>query len=425
MTRAVAVCALVLSSVLAFGAASARITVTLASRPTTLGAGTAWNAILVVRSDGRPAAGAAPQLVARMGPTTRTFRAVPTGRTGTYRARVILLASGRWILSARLRGRTYALGSIGVRARGETYRVRQPYGLAVAPDGTVVFANGPDHRVLRIDPRTRRLTLVAGTGRTGFSGDGGLAMQANVEHPIAVATDRVGNVFVVADARIRRIDAASGTITTIAGTGEDGYSGDGGPATSARLRGMTAVAVDGAGNLYVAEYAGRIRRIDAATGIIRTIAGTGVERSGGDGGPGLSAQIDRPHGVAVAADGAIVVTDTYGARIRRIDPSGTITTIAGTGIEGDRGDGGPAMSAELRLPAQMAIAPDAGIVFSDHGNNRIRRIAPDGRISTVAPLLSPGGVAVDSGGIVYAGGLDPPRVIAVDPSTGSVRELAS
>ena len=246
-----------------------------------------------------------------------------------------------------------------------------------------------------------------------------------MEFPIDATVGANGDVYVAAGNRIQRIDAG-GTVTTVAGTGVEGYSGDGGPATAAQLDFPTGVAVAPDGGLYISEVRGRIRRVDAATGQISTYAGVGRNASSGDGGPALSAEIDRPHGLTVSRDGAVYVADTYGGRIRKIDPATrTITSVAtglstlpvhvavapdgsvlvveaqgavvsrvgpdgarapliGTGVRGSTGDGGTAARARIEEPAGVAVASDGTIYVADLDARRVRRVDPSGRITTIA-----------------------------------------
>ena len=251
-----------------------------------------------------------------------------------------------------------------------------PYGVAVDGAGNLYIADVGNHRIRKVDS-TGTIITIAGTEERGFSGDGGPAIQAQLDAPSGVAVDELGNLY-IADRnnhRIRRVDS-TGTITTIAGTEERGFSGDGGPATQAPLFLPTGVAVDGAGNLYIADqYNHRIRRVDS-TGTITTIAGTGELGFGGDGGPAIQAQLGDPTGVAVDGPGNLYIADQYNHRIRRVDSTGTITTIAGTGERGFSGDGGPAIQAQLDDPTGVAVDGAGNLYIADASNHRIRLLTP-------------------------------------------------
>jgi hypothetical protein len=256
------------------------------------------------------------------------------------------------------------------------------------------------------------ISLVAGRGVAGYLGDGGPATLAQLNGPTGVATDAAGGVL-VADAsnRVRRI--AYGTITTIAGSGVAGHVSeglplpeDGGPAIDAQMNDPIGVAVDHAGNIVIADALyHRIRRV-TADGTITTIAGNGIPSFWGDGGPATEANLQYPTGVALDHDGNVFVADAGNHRIRRIDPDGTITTVAGTGSAGFAGDGGPATEAQLHKPTGVAVSRKGELFIADEYNHRIRRVGPHGRISTIAgatdipPMydgLVPGGYGGDGG----------------------------
>ena len=326
---------------------------------------------------------------------------------------------GDWRLSARLGSRTVPLATVDVRSAGAD--LFEPFRVAVAPDGSLVIPNGRAHNVLRL--RGGRLEVIAGNGRDGFEADGVQATTTAVGFPIDAAVAPNGDVYVVSAHRVRRIDAASGTISTFAGTGVDGHTGDGGPATAAQLDGPVAVAVAPSGDVFIAEGVGRIRRVDAS-GVITTYAGLGHQASSGDGGPAMAAEIDRPHGLTVGPDGAVYVADTYGGRIRRIDPvtrtirpsspasrrfpctsrspttarcssprrrarrsrecRGRRTRVVGTGFRGSTGDGGQAARARDRGAVRRRCR--AGRIPLRLGSRRPPRAAhrPAGRVTTVA-----------------------------------------
>jgi hypothetical protein len=284
------------------------------------------------------------------------------------------------------------------------------------------------------------ITAVAGTGVAGFSGDGGPATSAQLNQPRAIAFDRSGNRYVVdtVNQRIRKIDP-SGIITTIAGTGVAGYSGDGGPATAAEINWPHGAAIDSAGNLYISDSSNhRIRKIDRA-GIITTVAGTGVLGFNGDG-PGPSVELNQPKALFMDANDTLYFDDQDNNRVRRLDASGVVTTVAGDGVAGYGGDGGPATSAHLQQPKGVWVDGHGSVYIADFNNNRVRRVDPAGIITTLAgtgaagfngdgipatsaELWGPRAVAVDAGGNLYIGEELNQRVRRVD-SGGVITTVA-
>ena len=261
-----------------------------------------------------------------------------------------------------------------------------PTGVALDGQGNLYITDLDNNRVRRVDA-AGMIATVAGTGDYGSRGDGGPAAQAALHWPEGVALDGQGNLYIAdgGNHRVRRVDAA-GTIATVAGTGAEGFGGDGGPATQAELAGPAGVALDGQGNLYIAEfYNHRVRRVDAA-GTIATVAGTGAEGFGGDGGPATQAELAWPYGVALDGEGNLYIADHGNHRVRRVDAAGTIATVAGTGAEGFGGDGGPATATqtELAWPAGLALDGQGNLYIADHGNDRVRRVDAAGTIATVA-----------------------------------------
>jgi sugar lactone lactonase YvrE len=266
-------------------------------------------------------------------------------------------------------------------------RLNYPKGLARAANGALIIADTLNSRIRRIGATNGEIITVAGTGARGYGGDGGPAKKAVLNLPRAVAVTSVGDVL-IADTdnhRIRRIDGVTGVITTVAGTGEWGHGGDGGPATAAQFAGPEGLLVGADGTMYVADtHNARVRRIDPATGIITTVAGTGTPGDRGDGGPASAARLTLPRGLALAPDGSLYVADSGTHRVRRIDPAGVITSVAGIGQRGCTGDGGPAVSAALVAPSGLAFGPEGSLYIADASSDRIRRVAPDGRITTFA-----------------------------------------
>ncbi len=282
--------------------------------------------------------------------------------------------------------------------------LRSPTAAAADAAGNLYIADSGNHRIRRVDA-AGNIATVAGTGTYGFSGDGGPATAAQLRSPTDVAIDAAGNLY-IADSenhRIRRVDAA-GNIATVAGTGADGFSGDGGPAAAAQLYAPRDVAVDGAGNFYIADQGShRIRRVDT-TGNIATVAGTGADGFSGDGGPATAAQLWRPLGVTANAAGNLYVADTANHRIRKIGTDGNIATVAGTGTHGSDGEDVPATAARLYFPRGAAVDGAGNLYVADTENHRIRKIGADGNIADFAGearLISPHGVAVDSAGNLY------------------------
>ena len=303
--------------------------------------------------------------------------------------------------------------------------------------GNLYIADNGNHRIRRVDTRGT-ITTVAGTGARGYGGDGGPALQARLASPTDVAVDAAGNLY-IADSRnhrIRRVDTR-GIITTVAGTVVGAYSGDGGLAVQAHLRSPTGVTVDAAGNLYIADSRNhRIRRVDRS-GTITTVAGTGEEGGSGDGGPAVQAHLRSPTGVTVDAAGNLYISDTGNHRIRRVDTRGSLTTVAGTGARGYSGDGRPATSAYLSVPTAVTVDTSGNLYIADSDNECIRRVDTRGRITTVAgtgargysgdggsaigaSLDSPKGVAVDGTGNLYIADSNNDRIRRVDATGGIV-----
>ncbi|MVM31458.1 hypothetical protein GO755_15540 [Spirosoma sp. HMF4905] len=261
-----------------------------------------------------------------------------------------------------------------------------PTGVAVDGAGNLFIADPNNNRIRKV-ATDGTITTVAGTGSAGFSGDNGPATSAKLNNPTGVAVDATGNLF-IADRdnnRIRKV-ATDGTITTVAGTGSAGSSGDNGPAISAKLNNPTGVAVDGAGNLFIADKNNnRIRKVVGLT--ITTVAGSGTQGSSGDNGPATSARLNTPSGVAVDGSGNLFIDDTFNHRIRKVTTGGTITTVAGNGSPGTDGDNGPATSAQLNAPFGIAVDGPGNLFIADQANNRIRRVSAPAKVS-VSPASS-------------------------------------
>jgi sugar lactone lactonase YvrE len=297
-----------------------------------------------------------------------------------------------------------------------------PAGVAVRGD-TVYTSDVPTNAIWAFDRATGVTTLITGSLGPGYSGDGGPAAQAQLMGPRGLAFDAAGNLFVADSGNhvIRRIAAVDGTITTVAGNGLRGFSGDGGPATRAHLNTPGGVAFDATGNLYIADTLNqRIRRVNR-TGTITTVAGSGAISSvghstggfgfSGDGGPAVYAQLSIPEGIAVDSHGNLYIADTGNDRIRKVDARGLIRTVAGTGNNTYSGDGGPAVRANLYAPVGIAVGPGGSVYFSERYQQTVRMITDRGVMVLVAGRGGSRGGTGDGGSAIRAK-LDDPQGIA-------------
>jgi streptogramin lyase len=259
-------------------------------------------------------------------------------------------------------------------------QLNEPYGLAIDRSGNLYVVDRLNRRVRRVDASSGVITTVAGDGSTKYSGDGGPATQAGLAEPNSVALDSASRLFIadVVDHRVRVVDLATGQIATFAGTGKRAHDGDGGPAREAAIFGARAVDVGPDGTVFILEREGNtLRAVDPKTGIITTRAGTGAKGYTGDGGPASAATFNGPKELAVDRAGNIFVVDTENHAIRRIDAqTGQVSTAAGCGQRGGDGDGGPASAARLDRPHGVAIGADGAIMIGDTGNHRVRRVKP-------------------------------------------------
>jgi N-acetylneuraminic acid mutarotase len=266
-----------------------------------------------------------------------------------------------------------------------------PHGVALDPFGNLYFADWGNSEVRKVNLATGIITRVAGLGS---GGDGGLATNASLNLPQAVATDAKGNIFIAdtGDDRIRRVDALTNIITTVAGNGTQGYNGDGILATNAELFLPSGVALDSSGNIFIADQGNnRIRRVDAVTGIITTVAGNGIGSYAGDGGPATSAELWAPVGILPDAAGNLYIGDYLNNRVRMVDAAtGVIITFAGDGIPGYSGDGGPSNFAEVLGPAGLAFDGKGNLYIADRVNNRVRIVGqqPQYLIATTTVLTA-------------------------------------
>lgn len=281
------------------------------------------------------------------------------------------------------------------------YRPRQ---VVVDAEGSFYIADEGNHRIRKVDGDTGTITTIAGTGEAGFSGDGGPAARAQLKAPRTIALDAERNLYIgdEGNARVRKVDGTTGLITTVvgapapdgAGGWVGGHDGDGGFATEARIYTVRGLAIDAMGNVYMADSQNEgstfhtIRKLDVRTGLISTIAGEPLAPGGfaGDGGPATSARLNYPNQLAFDGTGRLLIADTDNHCLRRIDfTNGLISTIAGIGGQpGDEADGKPATETRLTSPYGVAVAPDGVIYFSERGAGRVRAILPDGKIRTIA-----------------------------------------
>jgi streptogramin lyase len=321
---------------------------------------------------------------------------------------------------------------------GEALKVNigEPFGVEIGPDEGLYVCEVRNHRVWRVDLKTGQAKVVAGSGKKGYSGDGGKATEAQLNEPYEVRFDNAGNMLFVEmqNHLVRKVDARSGTISTVAGTGKQGFGGDGGPAIKAQFSTPHSIALDDADNLLIADIGNhRIRKVDAKTGLITTVAGNGEKKlpedgqtalgrpmlgpralfvqgntlwialreghsvwkmdlaSGklahiagngkkgftGDGGPAKAATFDGPKGIALGPDGNVYVMDTENHAVRKVDPkSGLVSTVAGSGpqAKGGSGDGGPATKALMDRPHGICVGPSGAIYIGDTNNHRVRRV---------------------------------------------------
>jgi trimeric autotransporter adhesin len=309
----------------------------------------------------------------------------------TYNNRIRLVTKSTGIITTVAGNGTQGFGGDGGLATSA--QLYFPYGIAVDASGNIYIADY-NNRIRVVTRGTGIITTVAGDGTEGYSGDGGLATSTGLTKPSLIAVDTSGNIY-IADSysgRVRMVTKSTGIITTVVGDGTREHKGDGGLATSAGLYNPHGVAVDASGNIYIADSF-RIRMVMKSTGIITTVAGYGTQGYSGDGGPATSASLMYLWGVAVDASGNIYIADTNNDRIRVVTKStGIITTVAGGGVKGDvvsLGDGGQATSAYVYAPRGIAVDASGNIYIATPEYHRIRHVNPMGPAPTTPPVTSP------------------------------------
>ncbi len=310
-------------------------------------------------------------------------------------------------------------------------QIANPYGLETGPDGALYICEIDTHRVRRVDLKTGQISTAAGNGMQGYGGDGGSALEANLNQPYEVRFDGEGNMYFVEMQNnvVRRVDRRTGIISTVAGSGKRGFSGDGGPASQALLDRPHSIAFDSQGALYIADIGNhRIRRVDLKTGRIETFAGTGERKPAPDGAPVDGTPLNGPRTMAFDRNGDMWLALREGNAVYRVDMKNrTLHHVAGTGEQGYSGDGGPARQAKLSGPKGIAVGPDQAVYLADTESHTIRRIDPKtGVIVTVAGdgtrhdgpdgdplgcgLARPHGVFVGADGAIYVGDSENHRV---------------
>lgn len=252
-----------------------------------------------------------------------------------------------------------------------------PFGVSIDATGNIYISDQNNNRIRMVLKNSSVVNTIVGSGAGTYGGDGGLAILADIFHPAGITLDKYGDIY-IADADnnvVRKVNVSNGIITTVAGNGISGYSGDGGQAILAKLAGVTNVALDTSGNIYIAGIDHRIRKVNKNTGIITTVVGNGTQGYSGDGGIATSASLYNPLGIVLDASGNIYVADTYNNRIRKVNVNtGIITTIVGNGTQGYSGDGGIATSASLYWPTCIQFDQFGNLYISDYHNSAIRKV---------------------------------------------------
>lgn len=313
--------------------------------------------------------------------------------------------------------------------------IGEPFGVEIGPDGALYVAEVRNHRVRRLDLHAGELTTIAGCGQRGYSGDGGLAVEASLNEPYEIRFDAEGNMFVVEMKNhvVRRVDAETKIISTVAGSGEPGFGGDGGPATKALFQQPHSIALDDHGGLYVADIGNhRIRRVDLATGIVESIAGDSQPVGARDGQLARGSSFLGPRALCIH-DGVLWIASREGHAVWRMALNdGVLHHVAGTGAKGPASDDGPSRKVQFNGPKGIAVGPDGNVFIADTENNAIRQIDVDsGRVTAIVGgrlhlknadgkseaigLNGPHGICVGPDGAIYVGDTLNHRVVRILP----------
>lgn len=305
---------------------------------------------------------------------------------------LLLLTPAAHAASIRTIAGTGIAGFSGDGGPAAKAQFNSPSAMALGPDGSLYLSDSSNNRIRRIAP-DGTVSTVAGIGTAGESGDGKPALQAQLNDPWDMAFDPQGGLVWVERLGqvIRRLDMKTGTLSTLAGTGQLGFSGDGGPATRAQLNQPHGLAFDHEGNLYLTDiHNHRLRRIDHATGVITTLAGTGERKPTPEGAKALGTPISGPRAVAVDAEDRIWILLRDGHALLRLERDGTLTHVIGTGTKGNSGDLGDPAQAHVSGPKAFALEPNGDVILADSDNNAVRLLTDHGKtlrtlVSKVAP----------------------------------------